>query len=423
MATAIPKTPTFGNMKSLGSLVKLDYPDKQPEMEILSGYKASLVDIGLLTNGSSENGQFYLGDNLPILRALLDDYQGKIQLIYIDPPFASSGNYATRNQDHAYEDDLHGHHYIEFLRQRLVVLRELLAPTGSIYVHLDDNMAFHIKVLMDEIFGPQNFKNFIVRKKCNPKNFTRNSFGNIADYILFYSKSSDCYFNRQFEPWTEDTAKKEYQYIDDEGRQYKKVPIHAPGIRNGATGQPWRGMNPPPGKHWQYPPETLDEMERRGEIYWSPNGNPRRKIFLEKSQGIPFQDIWLDVKDPHNQNIRITGYPTEKNHSLLERIIRASSRPGDLVLDAFAGSGTCLAAALNLGRHCLGIDSSPEAFRTIMDRFTNGSNRMGDFVSVKPVESSRQLGLSFGSIQFLAEESRKSEAFDIFQIFTGSKAA
>lgn len=410
-------------MKAMGSLVKLDYPDKQPEAEILSGDKASFVDIGLLSHGSVENGRFYFGDNLPILRALLDNFRGKIQLIYIDPPFASSGNYATRSQDHAYEDDLHGHHYIEFLRKRLVILRELLAPSGAIYVHLDDNMAFHIKVLMDEVFGPQNFKNFIVRKKCNPKNFTKNSFGNIADYILFYSKTSECYFDRQYEAWTEETAKKEYQYVDDNGRRYKKVPLHAPGVRNGATGQPWRGMNPPPGKHWQYPPEALDEMDRCGDIYWSPNGNPRRKIYLEKSHGIPFQDIWLDVKDPHNQNIHITGYPTEKNLVLLERIIQASSRPGDLVLDAFAGSGTTLAAALNLGRRCLGIDRSPEALRTIMDRFINGSSRMGDFVNEKPVNSAKQLDFTFGSIHILAEKSKESEAFDIFQLFTGSKAA
>uniref|UniRef100_A0A831U2L0 site-specific DNA-methyltransferase (adenine-specific) n=1 Tax=Geobacter metallireducens TaxID=28232 RepID=A0A831U2L0_GEOME len=423
MATGIPKAPILGNIRAIGSLVRLEYPEKQPEHEVLAGPRAELVDIGSLTHGDSENGQFFYGDNLPILRTLLDDYREKVQLIYIDPPFASSGNYATRSLDHAYEDDLHGHHYIEFIRKRLVVLRELLSPTGSIYVHLDANMAFHIKVVMDEVFGPQNFRNFITRKKCNPKNFTKNSFGNISDYILFYSKSSECHFNRQYEPWTEETSKKEYQYIDEGGRRFKKVPLHAPGTRNGATGQPWRGKNPPPGKHWQYPPDVLEEMDRRGEIYWSPNGNPRRKIYLDNSQGIPIQDIWLDVKDPHNQNIRITGYPTEKNQGVLERIILASSQPGDLVLDAFAGSGTTMAAAFAHGRRCLGIDRSPESLRTVLGRFMYGLSRMGDFVGSKPSEESKQLGFSFGSVHLAAEKSQASEALDIFQAAVGRKVA
>lgn len=109
----------------------------------------------------------------------------------------------------------------------------------------------------------------------------------------------------------------------------KKVPLHAPGVCNGETGKPWRGMLPPPGKHWQFPPQTLDEMDAQGEIYWSPSGNPHRKIYLDESEGVPVQDIWLDFKDAHNQNIKITGYPTEKNPNLLAWIIRASSNEGD----------------------------------------------------------------------------------------------
>src|SRR5437763_14599679 len=104
-------------------------------------------------------------------------------------------------------------------------------------------------------------------------------------------------------------------------------------------------MLPPPGKHWQFTPEKLEEMDRRGKIYWSPNGNPRRKIFLDESKGIPVQDLWLNYRDAHNQNIKITGYPTEKNPDILRRIIEASSDPGDLVLDCFAGSGTTLSVA------------------------------------------------------------------------------
>lgn len=174
---------------------------------------------------------------------------------------------------------------------------------------------------------------------------------------------------------------KEYQYVDENGRRYKKVPIHAPGTRNGETGKAWQGKLPPPGKHWQYPPATLDEMNARGEIYWSPTGNPRRKIYLENSSGIPVQNIWMDMKDAHNQNIKITGYPTEKNPALLDRIIQASSNPGDLVMDCYAGSGTTLVKASELGRKWIGVDRSDEAIKTILHRLSYGTERMGDFVN------------------------------------------
>ncbi|HXP63295.1 MAG TPA: site-specific DNA-methyltransferase [Dongiaceae bacterium] len=142
-------------------------------------------------------------------------------------------------------------------------------------------------------------------------------------------------------------------------------------------------MLPPPGKHWQFPPSVLEEMDRRGEVFWSSNGNPRRKIYLDASNGIPVQDIWLDFKDAHNQNIEITGYPTEKNIELLEQIISASSEQGSLVLDCFAGSGTTLVAAGNLGRRWIGIDNSREAINTIVNRLRFGSRPMGDYVTRK----------------------------------------
>lgn len=189
--------------------------------------------------------------------------------------------------------------------------------------------------------------------------------------------------NRRVEPWDEARAIKEYEYVDEHGRRFKKVPVHAPGIRNGTTGKPWRGKLPPPGKHWQYPPATLDEMGARGELYWSPTGNPRRTIYLEHSAGVPLQNIWADVRDAHNQNIHITGYPTEKPQALLARIIKASSNPGDLVMDCYAGSGTTLAVASRLGRRWIGVDCSDEAIKATLHRFECGMERMGDFVSRK----------------------------------------
>jgi len=396
MAIPIPKAPTLGSPRDFGSFIKLDYPNKEEPASILEGKAADLIyleDIGAV----EPNGSLYFGDNLPIMLSLVKLYAGKVRLVYIDPPFAAAGNFSTRTLAHAYNDNRHGYSYIEFIRKRLIVLRELLAMDGSIYLHLDQNMAFTMKVIMDEVFGPDNFRNFIVRKKCNPKNFTRKSFGNIADYILFYTKSSDYVFNKQYLSWTEETANKEYQYVNTSGRRFKKVPLHAPGIRNGETGKEWRGMLPPPGKHWQYPPSVLDEMDKNDEIYWSPSGNPRRKIYLENSEGIPLQDIWLDCKDPHNQNICITGYPTEKNLSLIERIVLASSNPGDIVLDAFVGSGTTLQAAIIHRRIGIGIDNSPEAFRTVLCRFISGTTKMGDFVK-KNTPSVKQLTLPFYSL-------------------------
>ena len=142
------------------------------------------------------------------------------------------------------------------------------------------------------------------------------------------------------------------------------------------------------GKHWQYIPSKLDEFDAKGEIYWSSTGNPRRKVFLDEDKGIPVQDIWLDVQDSLNQNIKITGYPTEKNPYLLERIIKASSNVGDIVMDCFSGSGTTLDLAEQYGRKWIGIDNSSEAISNIFKRFYTGLKEMGDFVNKNsPVNS------------------------------------
>jgi adenine-specific DNA-methyltransferase len=381
MATGIPKKKEAEKLASAEAVnaISLSYPGKIEEATVLNTPPSR---ISLLWSGETpSSNRLFFGDNLPILSALRQDTTGKVKLIYIDPPYATNSTFQSRKQKDAYNDLLTGPAYIEFIRQRLILLRELLADDGSIYVHLDENMAFHIKIIMDEVFGSKNFRNWITRKKCNPKNYTRKTYGDISDYILFYSKTDSYIWNRPVEKWTDERAAKEYIYVEQAtGRRYKKVPIHAPGVRNGETGKPWRGMSPPPGKHWQFLPSKLEEMDSRGEIHWSANGNPRRKIYLDQSEGIPVQDIWLEFKDAHNQNIHITGYPTEKNPQLLARIIQASSNPGDLVLDSFSGSGTTLAAASQLQRNWIGIDNSPEAIRTTLMRFAKGTERMGDFV-------------------------------------------
>ena len=396
MATGIPKS--SGNGRS-ALPITLTYAGKADRNDVLRHSPAKLTSLWRhpLANGN----RLYYGDNLDILAALATDksVRGQVKLIYIDPPFATEGVFVSRKQEYAYHDILSGAEYIESLRRRLIFLHNILADDGSIFIHIDEKMVFHLKLVMDEIFGAGNYRNCITRKKCNPKNYTRKTFGNVADYILFYSKTEEYVWNKQYEPWTAERAK-EYQYIDEKtGRRFMKVPIHAPGTRRGETGKPWRGLLPPPGKHWQYMPSTLEEMNARGEIYWSSTGNPRRKVFLDERPGVGVQDIWMDFRDAHNQNIHITGYPTEKNPDLLRRIIHASSNPGDIVLDSYCGSGTTMAIANELKRKWIGIDSSPHAIKTILHRFVHGTAAMGDFVSASDDKSrdDSRMGL-FGSL-------------------------
>ncbi len=391
MATGIP--PREGKIKRKRP-VSIVYDGKLSSGEILA---AEYTDFSLFChiNGGGDN-RFFFGDNLNALLYMLGNgYKKKIRLIYIDPPFATASNFVNRSQEHAYSDSLCGGEYVEFLRERLIVMRELLADDGSIYLHLDGNMAFTMKLIMDEVFGEKNFRAFITRKKCSTKNYTKNTYGNISDYIIFYSKSSTYIWNRPFSPWEYDRMIKEYPCIDEKtGKRYKKVPVHAPGVRKGETGKEWREKLPPKGKHWQYTPEKLDQFDAAGEIYWSPTGNPRRMVFCNPDQGIPIQDIWLDYRDSVNQAQKTTGYPTEKNLEMLKLIVKASSDPGDIVLDCFAGSGTTLAAAFESDRKWIGVDNSPESMKAILKRFTVGLDIYGDYVTKQDEYKQMSLELS-----------------------------
>ena len=378
MATGVsPK----GTKKSPVLQVCVTYDGKTSEADVLGASYTEFQTISTI-NGGGENILFY-GNNLDALLYMLNNgYKGKITLIYIDPPFSTAANFVNRDQSHAYSDALRGAEYVEFLRKRLIVMRELLSDSGSIYLHLDGNMAFTMKLIMDEVFGERNCRAFITRKKCSTKNYTKNTYGNISDYIMFYTKSASYVWNRPFSPWDYGKMIEQYPYVDEKtGRRYKKVPIHAPGTRNGETGKEWRGKMPPKGKHWQYTPEKLDEMDAAGEIYWSPTGNPRRMVFCDPNKGIPVQDIWLDYRDSINQAQKTTGYPTEKNFNMLKLIVEASSNPGDIVLDCFAGSGTTLGAAFETGRNWIGVDNSPESIRAIFKRFVTGMDVYGDYVN------------------------------------------
>ncbi len=362
----------------------IQYKNKKSEKEIINDIQnvklKTIEKIGYAPNSN----KLIKGENLLTLKSLYlnPEIKGKVKLVYIDPPYSTQKVFTANNiwykddidfngDEHAYEDRLKDYEYLEFIRRRLILIRELLSEDGSIYVHLDDKMAFSVKVLMDEVFGPANFVNWITRRKCSSKNYTKNQFGNITDYIMYYSKSKDRIWNRPYKEWEEKHAKKEYPYVEEEtGRRFKKVPIYAPGERNGKTGEAWKGMMPPEGKHWFTSPENLDKLDEEGRIYWSSNGNPRKKVYLDESEGVPYTDLWMNFRDAHNQNVSITGYPTEKNEDMLKMIIEASSNAGDVVMDCFCGSGTTLAAAAKLNRKWIGIDSSELAINVSKKRLS-----------------------------------------------------
>ena len=346
---------------------------------VLKGAAAALREVGSVGSRVTAN-RLYAGDNIGILRSLCSDksVKGHVRLVYIDPPYATGFAFESATVGTAYHDDRVGADYLNALRQRIIVLRELLADDGTMYLHLDSTMIFQAKLLMDEVFGEKQFLNLITRIKCNPKNQVRRGYGDVCDYLLFYSKGQNYVWNQPTLPWEEVAGAKEYNCIEEStGRRYKKVPCHLPGTRNGQTGLPWRGKLPPPGKHWVHSPVKLDEMDSRGEIYWSPSGNPRRKLYLDRSAGKRQSNLWTEFRDTQNQNAEVTGYPTEKNLEMLRMIVKASSNPGDLVLDAYAGSGTTLAAAAENDRSWIGIDESPAAIATAIERLVLGTPMMG----------------------------------------------
>lgn len=383
----------------------LSYDNRLSEDQVLESLPVSFSAVdaeGRWSNAPLGSNALVLCDNLVGLSALARSGE-KAKLIYLDPPYNTGFGFHSRDLQHAYKDDRSTAGYVEFMRRRFILMRECLADDGSIYVHIGHQMLGHLKVLMDEVFGAKNFRNIIARRKCSSKNFTSNSYSNIHDYLLFYTKSGDYVWNQPGRKPSEEWLNKEYTKVDATGR-YKLVPVHAPGTRNGETGMPWRGKNPPPGKHWQYAPSKLDALDAKGHIHWSKTGNPRRKVYLTDDKLVPFTDQWDCFRDAHHQSIGITGYPTEKNIDMLRMIVGASSNPGDLVVDPFCGSGTTLAAADDLGRRFIGFDESFVAVDATLNRLRFGVKPMGDYVERAPVEQTQ------GTLDALFDIAPKQEA-------------
>src|SRR5947209_4481766 len=355
--------------------MELVYKEKKSREEILTQTKPAKIGA-IETPFTNTQNMLIQGDNLQVMQSLLQErnLQGKINLVYIDPPFATNtvfrgGEQRTahvsrsNNDEIAYSDTKVGAEYLEYMRERLIFLRELMADTASIYVHIDYKIGHYLKIIMDEVFGIENFRNDITRIKCNPKNFQRKAYGNIKDLILFYTKTERYTWNEATIAKSDADMKRLFKKVDKNGLPYTTTPLHAPGeTTNGNTGKMWRGMLPPTGRHWRYDPKVLDELDAAGLIEWSKTGNPRKIVYAQDLPHKKLQDIW-EFKDAQRPI-----YPTEKNLELLKLIIQTSSNPGDLVLDCFSGSGTTLIAAEALKRHWIAIDSSNIAIKTILKR-------------------------------------------------------
>lgn len=343
----------------------LEYDNKKTIKHIENIIEEKRKEISPFIRGK-EKGVYINGENFESMIMLLDNFENRIDLIYIDPPFNTNSNFyydenntstiSTSSSDKlAYNDKMNFEEYLEFIRERLVLMKKLLSPNGTLYFHIDCKVGHYIKIILDEIFGINNFVNDITRVKSNPKNFSRKAYGNEKDVIYVYSKTPQKnIFNNITISLKDEEINKLFPKVDSEGRRYNTVPCHAPGeTKNGNTGGLWKGMLPPKGRHWRCSPIELDALDSKGLIEWSKNGVPRIKKFVDEHKGKKIQDIWNSFKDP-----QYPIYPTEKNMDMLSLIVSQSSNENSIIMDCFCGSSSFLVAGISKNRYVIGIDKS-----------------------------------------------------------------
>ncbi len=322
--------------------------------------------LDMASDAAPESRLIWTNDNLVALTSLLHGdghhapLEGQVDLIYIDPPFAVQADFKinveienglsdeklpTLIEEIAYKDTWKDglDSYLSMMRDRLELLKRLLAPTGSIYVHCDWHAGHYLKVLMDEVFGYENFQNEIIWKRSNPHNDTQR-YGSIHDTLLFYSVADKHNFNVQYEPVSEEYLASRFTGKETDGRKYTLMPLMASGP-GPARKFGDKILSPPPGTHWRWTQERIDAAVKSGLIVFTSGGTPRYKFYSDETKGRPAQTIWTDVVPVNSQSADRYNYPTQKPTALLQRIIAASSNPGDLVLDCFSGSGTTAVAA------------------------------------------------------------------------------
>ncbi len=349
---------------------------------------------------SQWKNQLYYGDNLQILREYIP--AESIDLVYLDPPFNSNRSYNVLFKDEsgqdseaqltAFEDTWHWdkraetvYHelvtdsspeisrmiaalrdfigsnqmtaYLVMMTARLAELHRALKPTGSLYLHCDPTASRYLGVVLDTIFGVKNFKNEIIWQRINAKGNVQRKFGAIHDVILLYVKNSGKeLWNQLYRPLDPVYVEKTYCYVEEgTGRRYMSDNLTA-SMQRASSGQiyEWKGKRPPPTRCWVYAEEKMEELDKQGRILYSKTGYPRFKRYLDENPGEKTPDVWTDINIASGGET--LGYPTQKPLALLERIIKASSNEGDIVLDPFSGCGTAVVAAQKLKRKWIGID-------------------------------------------------------------------
>ncbi|OGP63627.1 MAG: hypothetical protein A2169_00565 [Deltaproteobacteria bacterium RBG_13_47_9] len=320
------------------------------------------------------------GDNLQFLKTVFlnqdhlikDKIKGKVKLVYIDPPFATESDFQSKDGVTSYSDKVESVEFLENLRERLIFLHDTLAEDGSIYLHLDQKMSHYLKVIMDDLFGKDKFINEIIWRRAYAHN-DPSRCGIIHDTILFYSKSSNRIWNKIFQKPSQEYIEEFFdQYDAVRKERYNRLPLDAPRHGNGGNLiYEWKGMYPAQNRTWAFTKEKMAEFEKAGRIHYPKIGIARLKRFESEYEGTIIQDIWIDIRKIHNQSQELLDYPTQKPETLLERIIKASSNLGDLVLDVFAGSGTTAAVAEKLGRRWIMCDFGKHAIYTMQKRLLN----------------------------------------------------
>ena len=323
------------------------------------------------------------GDNLQTMKTLLEmkqagrllnsDGTSGVRVIYIDPPFATKQEFRGSQDQKAYQDKVAGAEFIEFMRRRLIFIRELLSTDGSLYIHLDTKKSHYIKAILDEVLGESNFRNEIIWKRQSAHNDS-SQCGSIHDTILFYTRSMEWTWNRLLTDPSSEYIEQFFDQVELEtNRRYARGDLTAGGLSGGGYEYEFRGIK----RIWRAPQSTLERYEAEGRLHWPKVGVPRLKRYLDEFEGVPLQDLWIDIKVIHNRSEERIDYPTQKPETLAERIIRSSSNPGDIVLDAFAGSGTTCAVAEKLGRRWIGIDCGKLAIYTIQKRMLSLKEGIG----------------------------------------------
>jgi len=341
----------------------------------------------------------YCGDNLVMLKQLPDNC---IDLIYIDPPFNSNRSYeifwGDKQERRAFEDRFgDANAYINYMRPRIVELHRVLKPTGSFYYHCDWHAGHYIKIMLDQIFDFNCFRNEIVWKRSDTHNDAKKQYAVVSDSIFFYTKSDDYTFNIQYTPHNPKTLKEWYLFLEfpdgtirkmtKEEIETQTIPAGARRFNTGNASNPtkvweggqyiYKGYNHPE-KGWRYSLETMKELDKKGLLIFPKNKDGRimRKRFLDEQKGIVLGNMWYDIDHLRAKKAERLGYPTQKPLALLQRILETSSNENDIVLDAFCGCGTTLAAAQGLGRKWLGIDIAPTACRVV-------GQRLGEFYQLE----------------------------------------